>query len=454
VSWCEALFGKGQARTAPTAEPGIRCVLGAAARATHPVTRVTQAAPPRDDRPTGSYGSVWYLRYHGMSQILDRVLTAARQLGASDVHLKAGLPPIFRIKGDLRTVRDVPPLTREAIAQFAVHMMNDRQRADFEQHLDIDLAYGTPDGVRYRVNLFQQRGSVGMVLRLIPPEVPPFERLNLPQAVLDLANNSRGVVLVTGATGSGKSTTLAAMIDYVNTQQAFHIVTIEDPIEYTFRDKRSVLNQREIGFDTMSFGRALRAALRQDPDVILVGEMRDFETCEIAMTAAETGHLVLSTLHTVDATETINRIVSMFPTHQQQQARLTIASVLRGVISQRLLPRADGKGMVPALEIMVNTDRVREMIEDPMRTREIKTAIMEGFQPYGMISFDQSLATLVKQRLVTYEEAVKHSTSPSDFALLFRGVSPSAATWQAGAVGTDPKTGVGNDEFEIESYDK
>ncbi|HSD90886.1 MAG TPA: type IV pilus twitching motility protein PilT [Kofleriaceae bacterium] len=387
-----------------------------------------------------------------MSQILDRVLAAARQLGASDVHLKAGLPPIFRIKGDLRTVRDVPALTREAIAQFAVHMMNDRQRADFETNLDIDLAYGTPDGVRYRVNLFQQRGSVGMVLRLIPPEVPPFDRLNLPQTVLDLVgNNHRGVILVTGATGSGKSTSLAAMIDYVNTQHALHIVTIEDPIEYTFRDKRSVLNQREIGFDTMSFARALRAALRQDPDVILVGEMRDFETAQIAMTAAETGHLVLSTLHTVDATETINRIVSMFPTHQQQQARLTLASVLRGVISQRLLPRADGKGMVPALEIMVNTERIREMIEEPTRTREIKDAISEGLHPYGMMTFDQSLASLVKQRLVTYEEAVKHSTSPSDFALLFRGVSGTSSGWAGNNAG-DAK-GADN-EFEIEHFDK
>ncbi len=401
------------------------------------------------ETPAGSAAQRVIPLFNWMSQVLDRVLTAARQLGASDVHLKAGLPPIFRIKGDLRTVRDVPALTREAIAQFAVHMMNERQRADFEQHLDIDLAYGTPDGVRYRVNLFQQRGSVGMVLRLIPPEVPSFDRLNLVQAVLDLANNARGVVLVTGATGSGKSTTLAAMIDYINTQHAYHIVTVEDPIEYTFRDKRSVLNQREIGFDTMSFSRALRAALRQDPDVILVGEMRDFETCEIAMTAAETGHLVLSTLHTVDATETINRIVSMFPTHQQQQARLTLASVLRGVISQRLLPRADGKGMVPALEIMVNTERVREMIEDPVRTREIKNAIAEGLHPYGMISFDQSLAALVKQRLVTYEEAVKHSSSPSDFALLFRGVSGGGqkGAWSGGA---DSKPGAGNDEFEIE----
>jgi twitching motility protein PilT len=389
-----------------------------------------------------------------LSQILDRVLTAARQLGASDVHLKAGLPPIFRIKGDLRTVRDVPALTREAIASFAVHMMNDRQRAEFEQNLDIDLAYGTDDGVRYRVNLFQQRGSVGMVMRLIPPEVPSFERLNLPQAVLNLTDNSRGVVLVTGATGSGKSTTLAAMIDYVNTQNAYHIVTVEDPIEYTFRDKRSVINQREIGFDTMSFARALRAALRQDPDVILVGEMRDFETCQIALTAAETGHLVLSTLHTVDATETINRIISMFPTHQQAQARLSLGGVLRGVISQRLLPRADGKGMVPAIEVMVNTERVREMIEEPTRTREIKDAIAEGLHPYGMMSFDQSLAALVKQRLVTYEEAVKNSTSPSDFALLFRGVSASAAPWQAGTSESKSPGAPGHDEFEIESFDK
>jgi twitching motility protein PilT len=388
-----------------------------------------------------------------MSQVLDRVLGAARQLGASDVHLKAGLPPIFRIKGDLRTVRDVPPLTRESIAQFAVHMMNDRQRAEFEENLDIDLAYGTPDGVRYRVNLFQQRGSVGMVLRLIPPEVPPFDRLNLPQAVLDLTNNGRGVVLVTGATGSGKSTTLAAMIDYVNTQHAYHIVTIEDPIEYTFRDKRSVMNQREIGFDTMSYARALRAALRQDPDVILVGEMRDFETAQIAMTAAETGHLVVSTLHTVDATETINRIISMFPTHQQMQARLTLASVLRGVVSQRLLPRADGKGMVPALELMVNTERIREMIEEPARTREIHTAISEGLHPYGMQSFDQSLAKLVKERLVTYEEAVKNSTNPSDFALLFRGVSGGATAGWSPKSPEQTQAG-GNDEFEIENLDK
>jgi len=388
---------------------------------------------------------------------MDRVLNAARQLGASDVHLKAGLPPIFRIKGELRTVRDVPPLTRESIATFAVHMMNERQRQEFESTMDVDLAYGTPDGVRYRVNLFQQRGTVGMVLRLIPPEVPPFERLNLSETVLQLAREQRGLILVTGVTGSGKSTTLAAMVDYINQQKAVHIVTIEDPIEYAFRDKRSVINQREVGFDTRSFSKALRAALRQDPDVILVGEMRDIETCEIAMTAAETGHLVLSTLHTVDATETINRIISMFPTHQQAQARLSLGAVMRGVISQRLLPRADGKGMVPAVEIMTYTERIREMIEDPVRTREIKDAIAQGKHPYGMQTFDQCLAELVRRKLVTYEEAVKNSSNPSDFALLFRGVSGGGGDeWQQQQVEQAAGRGGsgGSRDFEIDRFGK
>src|ERR1041384_5429205 len=263
-----------------------------------------------------------------MGSVLDRVLQAARQLGASDVHLKVGLPPVFRIKGDLRTVRDVPPLTRDIVQTFALDMMTERQREIFETSFDVDLAYATPDGVRYRVNVFQQRGHIGLVMRLIPPEVPPFEKLNLPQAVLDLADNQRGLVLVTGVTGSGKSTTLAAMIDAINARRACHIVTIEEPIEYAFKDKRSVVNQREIGFDTLSFSKALRAALRQDPDVILVGEMRDMETIEIAMLAAETGHLVLSTLHTLDAVETVNRMVAAFPVHQQGQARLQLAEVL------------------------------------------------------------------------------------------------------------------------------
>jgi twitching motility protein PilT len=366
-----------------------------------------------------------------MNTVLDRVLQAARQLGASDVHIKAGLPPIFRIKGDLRTVRDVPPLSKEAVQEFAFSMMNARQRETFEKIWDMDLAYATPDGVRYRVNVLQQRGAVGVVMRLIPPEVPPFEKLNLPKKVLELADEHRGLILVTGITGSGKSTTLAAMVDYINATRACHIVTIEDPVEYAFKDRRSVINQREVGFDTTSFAKALRAALRQDPDVILVGEMRDLETTEIAITAAETGHLVISTLHTVDAVETVNRIVSMYPPHQQAQARLQLCTCIKGVVSQRLVARADGKGMVPAVEIMVSTARVRELIADQKRTRELHDAIAQGRETYGMVSFDQSLTDLVHKKFVTYQEALSQATNPDDFALFFRGVS------RGGAVGND-----------------
>ena len=357
-----------------------------------------------------------------MSSILDRVLQAARQLGASDVHLKVGLPPVFRIKGDLRTVRDVPPLSRDVLQTFALGMMNERQREIFDSTWDVDLAYATTDGVRYRVNVFQQRGNTGLVMRLIPPEVPAFEKLNLPPVLLDLAANERGLVLVTGITGSGKSTTLAAMLDSINARRACHIVTVEDPIEYTFRDRRSVINQREIGFDTVSFSKALRAALRQDPDVILVGEMRDLETVEIAMLAAETGHLVLSTLHTLDAVETVNRIVSVFPPHQQVQARLQLTGVLKGVVSQRLVPRADGTGMIPAVEVLVSTARVRELIADPKRTRELHDAIATGRDPYGMVSFDQSLMDLVQRKLISYEAALGQATNPDDFALRYRGI--------------------------------
>jgi twitching motility protein PilT len=363
-----------------------------------------------------------------MHAALDRVLQAARHLGASDVHLKSGLPPIFRIKGDLRTVRDVPPLSREVVHEFAFSMMSDRLRDSFERSWDVDLAYSTQDGARYRVNVFQQRGNVGMVLRLIPPDVPPFEKLNLPPKLLEMAEEERGLILVTGITGSGKSTTLAAMVDYINATRACHIMTIEDPVEYSFKDRKSVINQREVGFDTTSFAKALRAALRQDPDVVLVGEMRDLETTDIAMTAAETGHLVLSTLHTVDAAETINRVISLYPPHQQQQARLQLVTVLKGVVSQRLLARADGQGMVPAIEILVATARVKELIADPKRTREIHDAIASGRDPYGMVSFDQSLTELVLKKLVTYAEASAAATNPADFALHFRGVSKGGST--------------------------
>jgi twitching motility protein PilT len=371
-----------------------------------------------------------------VNALLDQVLQTARQLGASDVHLKAGLPPINRIRGDLRTVRDMPPLNTEVIATFALNIMSEVQRKSFETHHDIDLGYDDGTGGRYRVNIFRQRGAYGMALRLVPPEVPPFERLNLPEVVLRLAQEERGMILVTGATGSGKSTTLAAMIDYINVHRAAHIVTVEDPIEYVHRDKKSIVNQRELGLDTTGFSRALRAALRQDPDVIQVGEMRDLDTIETALIAAETGHLVLSTIHTVDAVETFNRMVVAYPTHQQQQARLQLAAVVKGVISQRLIPRADGRGMVPAVEVLVATERVRELIEQPERTREIREAIAQGAHPYGMVAFDQSLTELVQRRVVTYEEALANATRPADFALTFRGFGRGTAAEHAGA---DPR---------------
>ncbi|MCB9557227.1 MAG: type IV pilus twitching motility protein PilT [Deltaproteobacteria bacterium] len=363
-----------------------------------------------------------------MFDTIERVLAAAQRLGASDIHLKVGLPPIFRIKGDLRTVRDVPAIDLESLEAFSEHIMSERQRGEFEKFHETDLAYTSPNGHRFRTNVFMQRGTLGMVLRLIPPEVPPFQTLGLPSVVTSLADEQRGLVLVTGVTGSGKSTTLAAMLDHINRTRAYHIVTIEDPIEYAFSDRRSVINQRELGLDTTSFGRALRAALRQDPDVILVGEMRDMETIEIALLAAETGHLVLSTLHTTDAVETVNRIVSVFPGEKQTQARLQLASALRGVVSQRLLPRADGKGMAPAVEVLVNTARVRELIEEPQRTVEIHEAIAEGRNPYGMITFDQSLTELVQRQVVTYETALKNASNPDDFALYFSGIA-GTKTW-------------------------
>jgi twitching motility protein PilT len=266
---------------------------------------------------------------------------------------------------------------------------------------------------------------------VIPFGVKSIEQLVLPKVIESIAMEQRGLILVTGTTGSGKSTTLAAMIDYINANRTCHIMTIEDPIEFLIRDRRSIVNQREIGVDTMTFASALRAALRQDPDVILVGEMRDFETIETAITAAETGHLVMSTLHTLDATETINRIISVFPPYQQKQVRIQLSSILKAVVSQRLVPRADSKGRVPALEVLVTTARVRECIADKDRTKEIHDAIAKGFSTYGMQTFDQSLMQHVKGNLITYEEALKHVSNPDDFALRFRGIaSTSDSTWE------------------------
>jgi twitching motility protein PilT len=361
---------------------------------------------------------------------LNEILKIALKGGASDIHLKSGLPPMFRLDGALVPLKNGERLMPEDIHRMTFAIMNPLQKQRFEETREVDLAYGIPGLGRFRVNAFQQRGSVGVVFRVIPFGVKTMDQLHLPNVISNIAMEQRGLVLVTGTTGSGKSTTLASMIEYVNANRTCHIMTIEDPIEFLIRDRRSIVNQREIGVDTQTFSSALRAALRQDPDVILVGEMRDFDTIETALTAAETGHLVMSTLHTLDATETINRIISVFPPYQQKQIRLQLASILKAVISQRLVPRADGKGRVPALEVLVSTARVRECIGDKDRTKEIHDAISKGYTTYGMQTFDQSLMHLVKQGLVTYDEALKHVSNPDDFALRFRGIaSTSDGQW-------------------------
>jgi twitching motility protein PilT len=357
---------------------------------------------------------------------LNEILQIALRGGASDIHLKAGLPPMFRVDGSLVPLKDGKRLPPEEVARMAFGIMNEFQKEKFKASNEVDLAYGVPGLGRFRVNIFQQRGTIGSVLRVIPFKVMTIKDLLLPPILEKICGEERGLVLVTGTTGSGKSTTLAAMIDHINANETNHIMTVEDPIEFLIRDKRSIINQREVGVDTMSFSQALKSALRQDPDVILVGEMRDYETIETALHAAETGHLVMSTLHTLDATETINRIVSAFPPHQQKQVRLQLAAVLKAVVSQRLIPRADGKGRVAAVEILRVTTRVRELIEDKDRTKEIHDAIAQGFDTYGMQTFDQSLMGLVRNGLVSYEEAHRQATNPDDFALRFSGISGTA----------------------------
>ena len=354
---------------------------------------------------------------------LNEILQIALRGGASDIHLKAGLPPMFRVDGSLVPLKDGKRLPPEEVARMAFGIMNEFQKEKFKTSNEVDLAYGVPGLGRFRVNVFQQRGTIGAVLRVIPFKIMSIKELSLPVALEKVSLEERGLILVTGTTGSGKSTTLAAMIDHINTNETNNIITNEDPIEFLIRDKRSIVNQREVGVDTMSFGQAVKSALRQDPDEILVGEMRDMETIETAMLAAETGHLVMSTLHTLDASETINRIISAFPPHQQKQIRIQLASVLRAVVSQRLVPKADGKGRVAAVEIMKSTARIKELIEDKDRTKEIPDAIAQGHVAYGMQTFDQSLMMLVRSQMVTYAEALRQASNPDDFALRYQGVS-------------------------------
>jgi twitching motility protein PilT len=364
---------------------------------------------------------------------INDLLKTAISSNASDVHIKVGSPPILRITGDLTPLNSEDRISQQDAMKMAFSVMSPGQREVFKQKNEIDLAYSVPGLGRFRCNIFIQRGTIGLVFRVIPMRIPSIEELNLPHVLQKLAMEERGLILVTGTTGSGKSTSLAAMLDYINMNRTCNIITIEDPIEYLHRDKKSIVNQREIGSDTESFGKALRSSLRQDPDVILVGEMRDFETIQTALTAAETGHLVFSTLHTIDSTETVNRIIAVFPPYQHKQVRIQLSSVIRGIVSMRLMPRADGKGRVPAVEVLVATAMIRDCILDQDKTKLLPDVIAQGKIHYGMQTFDQSLFDLFKSGFITYEEALRRASNPDDFVLRVKGVRSTSdlATEQA-----------------------
>jgi twitching motility protein PilT len=353
---------------------------------------------------------------------INELLKKANTLDASDLHIKVGSPPILRIYGELAPLTSEKKVTNEDAVKIATTVMSAAQTETFKRKNDIDLAYSVPGLGRFRCNIFMQRGTIGIVFRVIQMRIPSIDELNLPEVIKKLSMEQRGLILVTGTTGSGKSTTLASMIDLINTSRTEHIMTIEDPIEYLHRDKKSIVNQREIGSDTESFSKALRQALRQDPDIILVGEMRDFETIQTSLVAAETGHLVLSTLHTIDSTETINRIIAVFPPYQHKQVRMQLSSVLKGVVSMRLIPKADGKGRVPAVEVLVATAMIKDCVLDPDKTKTIPDVIEQGALHYGMQTFDQSILGLYKSGHITYEEALRRATNPDDFILKVKGI--------------------------------
>lgn len=349
---------------------------------------------------------------------LEDILKFGVQRNCSDVHLKAGAPPLFRLYGELYPATNVPPLTPEDTRRFLYSILPEEKREEFERRKEVDFAFTIPDLARFRVNALMQRGTVEIIFRIIPPRIPTFEEIGLPPIVRHFCERPRGIIIVTGPAGCGKTTTLAAMIDYINSRFPLHIITIEDPIEFIHQDKLSLVNQREVGRDTLSFANALKYALREDPDVIMIGEMRDLETIALAITAAETGHLVLSTLHTPDAVQTIDRIIDAFPTHQQQQIRMQLAISLVGVISQRLVKRADRKGMVAAFEVLVGTSAVRALIREA-KTYQLPSFLQTGLKQ-GMMTLEHSLANLVLQGIVRLEDALAEANQPEYLEELVR----------------------------------
>ncbi len=362
---------------------------------------------------------------------IDTLLKATIAKGSSDLHVKVGSSPMIRMHGVVVPLDPFPKLSQQDTLALAFSMMSTAQQERFKAHGELDMAYSSPGLGRFRVNVFRQRGTVALVLRVVPATILSMQSLLLPPVIEKLALEQRGMIIVTGTTNSGKSTTLASMVDYINQNRNVHIVTIEDPIEFLHRDKKGLVNQREIGQDTESFSVALRSALRQDPDVILVGEMRDYETMSTALQAAETGHLVMSTLHTLDAVETINRMISIFPPYQSQSVRLQMAAVIKGIVSMRLVPRMDKKGRVPAVEVMIATQTIREAIIEADRTRRIHDLIAAGTSQYGMQTFDQSLYEHLKGGRIAYEEALRWSSNPDDFALRVRGIQSTSESWEA-----------------------
>ena len=355
------------------------------------------------------------------------VLQRMIQQNASDLHLKVGRPPVLRVNGDLMTL-ELPPLKPEDLKALAEQIMTPKQVKEFAEAKEADFAIGVPGIGRFRVNVYQQRGTIAYAMRAVPYQVKTAPELNLPKIVEEIALRPRGLVLVTGVTGSGKSTALAAMLQHINVQRHANVITIEDPIEFLHRDINCHINQREVGTDTANFGQALRRVLRQDPDVILIGEVRDLETLDTALKAADTGHLVFSTLHTTDATQTINRVLSFYPPHQQAEVRFSLASALQAVVSLRLVPRSDRAGRIPACEVLINTAAVRDNIRDMTKTLNIPDLIKDGAVQYGMQSFDQSLMQLYSRGVISYESAVFYATSPSEFALRVQGVAGTSDT--------------------------
>ena len=362
-----------------------------------------------------------------MSNRIDDLLQMAMSFGASDLHLRAGSFPFIRVNGELRPVAGVNRLSQDETLEMAFSMMSNRQKLHFKEAFEVDIGYGVSGLGRFRVNIFQQRNSIGIVARVIADNIKPFSELGLPPILNSISEENRGLILVTGTTGSGKSTTLSAVVDHINQNRNSHIVTIEDPIEFLHKNKKSFVTQREVDVDTRSFAEALRGSLRQDPDVILVGEMRDLETIETALLAAETGHLVLSTLHTLDAAETLTRIITAFPPYQQKSIRIQLAGLLKAVVSQRLMKSAKGTSRVPAVEVMISTPLIRDCILHEEKTGQVRDAIAAGTSQYGMQTFDQSLFYLYQSGLIALEEALRGSTNPDEFRLRLAGIQNTSA---------------------------